>query len=283
MNCVELQTSLAETEDGSSAEQRAHLKTCSECSALVAELNLIASSAIEIREASEPSPRVWNSIETALRREGLIRVPRVHCVELQRSLAEIENVSNPAQQAHLKTCPECTALVAELNLIASSAVDLREANEPSPRVWNSIEIALRQEGLIRPPRAGRSLLPSFTSRWAWARWMVPAAAALLIAVSLYVRQHSLPQQLAREATPPAVSDLALAGLNDDDLLQEVSAQTPAMKAQYTDNLRRVNEYIQDAQNNADANPGDPEARRSLMEAYQEKAMLFELAMDRSLP
>ena len=31
------------------------------------------------------------------------------------------------------------------------------------------------------------------------------------------------------------------------------------------------------------NPNDEEARRSLMEAYQEKAMLFDLAMDRSLP
>ena len=207
----------------------------------------------------------------------------MNCVELQESLAEVDDGSGAEQQAHLRSCPACTTLVKELDLIVAAAGELQGADEPSPRVWNSIEIALRQEGLIRPPRAGRSLLPSFTSRWAWARWMVPAAAALLIAVSLYVRQHSLPQQLASEATPPAVSDLAVAGLNDDDLLQEVSAQTPAMKAQYTDNLRRVNEYIQDAQNNADANPGDPEARRSLMEAYQEKAMLFELAMDRSLP
>jgi hypothetical protein len=44
----------------------------------------------------------------------------------------------------------------------------------------------------------------------------------------------------------------------------------------------VNEYIQDAKNVVDANPNDEEARRSLMDAYQEKAMLFELALDRSL-
>jgi hypothetical protein len=56
-----------------------------------------------------------------------------------------------------------------------------------------------------------------------------------------------------------------------------------MQAQYTDNLRRVNEYIQDAESVIAANPDDEEARRSLMEAYQQKAMLFELAMDRSLP
>jgi len=56
-----------------------------------------------------------------------------------------------------------------------------------------------------------------------------------------------------------------------------------VQAQYTNNLQHVNQYIQDAQSVVAANPNDDEARRSLMEAYQEKAMLFELAMDRSLP
>ncbi len=214
----------------------------------------------------------------------------MNCVELQASLAETEDGSsvgqNPERRAHLETCPECSALVAELNLIASSAIELRAADEPSPRVWNSIEIALRQEGLIRPPRTSRSLLPSFGSRWAWARWALPVAAAVLITVGVYVRQHSLVQQLARDTAPAVsgdVSDVAIAGLNDDDLLLEAAQQSPAMQAQYADNLRRVNQYIQDAKGVVAANPNDEEARRSLMEAYQEKAMLFELAMDRSLP
>jgi len=206
----------------------------------------------------------------------------MNCVELQASLAEFEDARSTDQRAHLKTCPECSSLVAELNLIASVAIELRAAEEPSPRVWNSIEIALRREGLIRPQRASRSLLPSFGSPWAWARWMVPAAAVLLITVGVYVRQHSLSQQLASNTAPVAVSDLAIAGLNDDDLLQEVAQLSPAMQAQYTDNLRHVNEYIQDAKSVVADNPNDEEARRSLMDAYQEKAMLFDLAMDRSL-
>jgi len=242
MNCVELQHSLMEIDDGSSADQRAHLKNCPECSALLTELNLIAATAVDLRGAEEPSPRVWNSIEIALRQ-----------------------------------------MEAELNLIAATASELRASEEPSPRVWNSIEIALRQEGLIRPQRASRSLLPSFSSRWAWARWALPVAAMLLIAIGIYVRQNSLSHQLAAELTKPpasaAVSDGAIAGLNDDDLLQEVAEQTPAIKAEYADNLRRVNEYISDAKGDVDANPNDEEARRSLLSAYQEKAMLFELAMD----
>ena len=208
----------------------------------------------------------------------------MNCVELQASLTEIEDGRGTEQRDHLKTCPECSALVTELLLIASTAVELRAVDEPDPRVWKAIETALRQEGVIRPQRANRSLLPSLSSRWGWARWMVPAAAALLITVGLYVRQHSPSQQMARNTAPPnAVSDVETAGLSDDDLLLEIAQQSPSLKAQYADNLRRVNQYIQDAKSVVAANPNDDEARRSLMEAYQQKAMLFELAMDRSLP
>jgi hypothetical protein len=208
------------------------------------------------------------------------------CVELRDSLAENESGTNSEQQAHLKHCSECAALLEDLLVIACSAGELRAIDEPSPRVWNSLEIALRQEGLIRPQRSSRSLLPSFGSRWGMARWLVPAAAALLIAVGIYVRPHSQAPTVTQTAqvSKPATStpDLEVAGLNDADLMQEVALQSPAMQAQYSDNLRRVNQYIQDAKETVAADPTDEEARRSLMEAYQEKSMLFELALDRSL-
>lgn len=206
------------------------------------------------------------------------------CVELQQSLVENENGSSPAQQAHLKNCPECAALMGELLVIACAAGELRAAHEPRPRVWKNIEFALRQEGIIRPQR-GNSLLPSLGGLWGW--WALPVAAALLITIGITVRQHPfrpLPTNgYAVQPTAADVSDAQIAGLNDDDLLQEISQQAPALKAEYTDNLRKVNEYIRDAKNGVDADPNDQEARRSLMEAYQEKAMLFDLALDRSLP
>lgn len=213
----------------------------------------------------------------------------MNCVELQESLAGNEDGRSVEQRAHLKTCPECSALLADLHLIAYSAAELRDSYEPSPRVWNSLEIALRQEGLIHAPRS-RSLLSSFHTP-AWARWMVPAAAVLLIAVGVYVRSHSPVEQIASNSDQTSVngvktdggqSDLALAGLNDDDLMQELAQQPPALRAQFSDNLRRVNEYIQDEQKMITANPEDEEAHRSLMEAYQQKSMLFELALDRSM-
>jgi hypothetical protein len=207
------------------------------------------------------------------------------CVELQESLMENESGSSAEQRAHLRNCPECAKLVAELLVIACSAGDLRAAHEPHPRVWKSIEASLRREGLIRPQRRSLSLLPSLGSQWSWARWMVPAAALLLVSLGIYLRQHSQSTDTgAQNIIIPAaiVSDAAIAGLNDDDLLQEVGQQSPALQEQYADNLRHVNQYIQDAKNTVAADPNDEEARRTLMEAYQEKAMLFELALDRSL-
>jgi hypothetical protein len=118
--------------------------------------------------------------------------------------------------------------------------------------------------------------------------MAPAAALLLITLGIYLKQHSRPSESAISEgavnVAPAVEKIpdASTGLNDDDLLQEVAQQSPALQEQYADNLKRVNQYIQDAKNTVDADPTDEEARRSLMEAYQEKAMLFELALDRSL-
>jgi hypothetical protein len=245
----------------------------------------------------------------------------MNCVDLQRNLAEGEGVSTAEQirqrQAHLKTCPACSALVAELDLIASAASQLRASEEPSPRVWNSLENALRQEGLIRPQTSQPFLVPqlaasasprslsSFAAGWGWRGWLVPAAAALLIAVGIFLNQTSLVHRLSRNIPPvaatPAVETVAdlklsnpnlsnpnltnagLTGLNDDELLREIQNQTPAMQAQYVDNLRRANLYIRDAQNFVATNPNDEESRRSLLEAYQQKAMLFEMAMDRSLP
>jgi len=212
----------------------------------------------------------------------------MNCFELQASLAEVEDYRDPGQLAHLQrehleTCSACASLVQELNQIASAAAELRSSAEPSPRVWNSLEIALRQEGLIRPQRPSHSLLPSLHTP-AWVRWMVPVAAVLLLSVGIYLRQHSTqsPTAIAPAGVSDAQADIQLAGLNDSDLMEEVAQQSPALQAEYSDNLRRANEYIQDAKSVVAANPNDEDAHRSLMEAYQQKAMLFELALDRSM-
>ena len=205
----------------------------------------------------------------------------MNCVELQQSLADVEDGSTPEQSTHLKTCPACSELMEELNLIVASAGELQASDEPSPRVWNSIEIALRQEGLIRPQASQqRPAVPSFSVRWGSWRWLVPAAAMLLLLVGVYERRQSLPERSLQQAVvvAPATN---LSGLNDDDFIQEVAAN-PAMQSQFEDNLRRVNDSITDAQSAVTESPNDPEARRALMDAYHQKSVLFEMAMDQSM-
>src|SRR5260370_29081023 len=104
----------------------------------------------------------------------------MNCVELQQSLAEVEDGSGIDQRAHLRGCAACSALVGELDLIIAAAGELRAAEDPSPRVWNSIEIALRQGRVIPPSRAGQPLVPSLLARWGGGRWLVAAAALCLL-------------------------------------------------------------------------------------------------------
>jgi hypothetical protein len=111
---------------------------------------------------------------------------------------------------------------------------------------------------------------------------VPAAAMLLLALGIYLRREALPDQVDHQASV-AVAVGNPPDLDDADLMQEVADNDPAMKTQYAENLRQVNESIRDAQSLVDESPYDEEARRSLMDAYQQKSMLFKMAMDRSLP
>jgi hypothetical protein len=206
----------------------------------------------------------------------------MNCLELQDSLAEVEDASTVEQRAHLMDCPACYALIQELDLIIEAAGRLQGAEEPSPRVWNSISTALQEEGLIRTQRAVPVPISSFSARWGAARWLVPAAAMLLVALGLFVKQQSDSRQALQQSAmvTPVVKT---SDLNDDDLIQEVADNTPAMKGEYEENLRRVNESIREAQSFVDESPNDEDARRSLMDAYHQKSMLFELAMERSLP
>jgi hypothetical protein len=71
--------------------------------------------------------------------------------------------------------------------------------------------------------------------------------------------------------------------NDEQLLNEVSMKAPMMRAAYESNLKDVNNYIRDAQESVNADPNDEEAQQALMDAYGQKSMIYEMALDRTLP
>ena len=210
------------------------------------------------------------------------------CSEFQRELPEyMEERGRAELQAHVRTCTQCSGLVTTLQSIVREAPNLQASEEPSPRVWNSIEIILRQEKLIREPqREGRhTLIPSLRQRWGIAAWLVPTAAALLVGAGILLyQQRPTDRKMAVAGTPatPVVAK-AVGDTSDEQLLQEVSARAPMMRAAYESNLRDVNNYIRDAQDSVNANPNDEEAQQALMDAYGQKSMIYEMALDRSLP
>jgi hypothetical protein len=213
----------------------------------------------------------------------------MNCAEFQRVLPEtIENGGNAEHQAHLQSCPECSGLVSDLNAISQTARLLRASEEPSPRVWNSIEISLKREGLIRQPPPDRSV--AVVKSWRSPAWLVPVAAALLIAFGVVVYQRGPAPQVA-EQTPATVpmqsanlrAEAKPAHFDDDQVLEAIGSRSPAMRAEYAANLQNVNDYIRDAEESAQADPNDEEAQQSLMDAYDQRAMVYDMALDRSMP
>jgi hypothetical protein len=208
------------------------------------------------------------------------------CEEFERVLPELGDGHTFEQEAHLRSCSACSDLVADLNAISQQARLLQDSEEPSPWVWNSIEDALRQEGLIRQPHLEHPRTPVPLLGWKL-RWLVPAAAMFLVAFGVLMFQRGTGQPRVAEQQPPPVG-VETAGLQpmageDLQLLKTVGERMPSMRAEYEANLQSVNAYIRDAEQSAHSDPNDEVAQQYLRNAYQQKAMVYEMALDRSLP
>jgi hypothetical protein len=218
------------------------------------------------------------------------------CAEFQAVLPYIiDNGGDAAQQEHLRNCAVCSDLVADLKYIAEQAKLLVPMMEPSAKVWDGIRSSLQREGLVKnSPR--RSLLSSTAvSRWGPATWLIPVAAALFLAVGLFYYQNrvaspavtaEMQTSSGSETTGAAavpVQFAAMSDAQDQQVLSDVAAHAPALSQAYQEGLQRVNAYIADERTLVASNPDDEQSRRALLEAYQQKAMLYNMAMRHSSP
>jgi hypothetical protein len=65
--CADFQEQLPELfESGADLKEQEHLKTCEQCSALVSDLEYIAQQAKLLLPIHDPSPAVWENIQTSL-------------------------------------------------------------------------------------------------------------------------------------------------------------------------------------------------------------------------
>jgi hypothetical protein len=187
------------------------------------------------------------------------------CEEFERVLPELGGSHGMEQEAHLKSCSACSDLVSDLNAISQQARLLEGSEEPSPWVWNSIELALRQDGLIRQPEREHSLTLAPLLGWKL-RWLVPLAAAFLVAFGVLMHERGTGQQHVSEGVVTARLQPNEDPMPTDDqqLLNTVAARMPSTRAAYEANLRSVNAYVKDAEQSAHSDPNDEVAQQYLM-------------------
>src|SRR5258708_2168778 len=203
------------------------------------------------------------------------------CEQFEELLPEVVDggIWNADQQTHAHGCAKCSSLVEDLREIAQEAPELASMHEPSPRVWQELRKSLVAEGIIRPQaKPGRLMDFFFSPRWRPALIPMGAAAALLIIFVAY-RSDNHPTTTATNSSIGAPANVA-AMLDDDDvqLLNEVANRAPSLRASYEEDLKSANLYIQDAKDTVAKSPDSDEAREDLMHAYNEKAMVYEMAI-----
>jgi hypothetical protein len=251
MTCSEVERVLPELLDGApdaafQADFETHVRSCPACSDLVSELKLIASEARQLTATDEPAPRVWVRIAAELRAEGLIREPQ---------FAPARPILVPASSRR-RWSAWWLAPVAAAVLAAGSYV---VSHRPAAQV-------AKQQGPATPVTSPAAATPTSPS--------VPTQA---------------PQQTANKSGKPrdvAVGTSVATAIEpepnteDQQFLSVVSTLAPSMRASYENELQAVNADIRESQAYLDRNPGDADARQHLMDAYQQKALLYQIALDR---
>ena len=214
----------------------------------------------------------------------------MNCQQFQETLPFIiESGGGGEDESHLQECESCASLVRDLRYIAEQAKLLLPMHDPNPRVWNNIEQSLQREGLLpegRMPLLGHTQKNSTSQTqaksWTPLGWALALTATILFAVVLTnYKPRQLPQnQLTAQNS---ATDSSQFNADDEQLISQVSRQSPEAQRAYEASLRDVNAYIADAEQAAKSDPGDASAQALLRNAYEQKEMVYQMATARSLP
>lgn len=209
-------------------------------------------------------------VEVVLQNEGCVPVPSV-------------------ARAHLAGCSSCRNLVADLTSIVATAHLLPAEIEPPARVWASIRAQLEEEGIIKSAEGHGVVWWQGFSEFFGTRVLAASAVGILILFAAVLQ--------FRQPSSPTVAG-ALAGMvsgTDHDIYEDTSlvlstdeAQLPNMQlagsslvdASLRQNLDIVDKFIADCERRVKAEPQDDLARDYLSGAYQQKAQLLSVMMER---
>ncbi len=264
MTCSDVERVLPELLDGAPDgalpdEVAAHVKACLACSDLVSDLKLIASEARQLSASEEPAPRVWVRIAAQLRAEGLISDPVTRDPEPAPARPVLVPVptSSGRRWSVWWLAPVAAAILAAGSYVVS--------HKPAPQVAT-------QQTPATPATSPAAVAAAVTPAPS------PAPAPQQMAQKS-ARPESAKPESARSASARSEVEPAPSA-EDQQFLSAVSTLAPAMRTTYELQLQAVNADIRETQAYVDRNPGDMDARQHLMDAYQQKALLYQIALDR---
>ena len=200
----------------------------------------------------------------------------MNCIECNRVLPEmLEGQLNAELEAHLTSCVTCSALVADLNAIVQEAASLKESEEPSdppsataPHVATVVLAELAPRGVAgsggRGPDCRRCISDESTVDFEFRSGHASLTTAGRRRKNCEADGRS---NTARGRRPANSRRGCLAGAYDEGVLRRQPAQRECLYPGCRD---------------VQQDPYDQEARQYLMEAYEQKAMLYDMALNRSL-
>lgn len=206
-------------------------------------------------------------VEAVLEREGFVPMPQT-------------------ARAHVASCGSCQSLVANLTAIVATAHLLPAEVDPPAHVWTNLRAQLERENIIRPGRASRLRWWQGFSELFRARALATAAVGfvVVIAVVLQVR-HTAAPNVARNAgaisTEHTIYDDTSLALNGDEArLTREDSGASLVDVSLRQNLEIVDRFIADCERRVKEEPQDDFAREYLSGAYQQKAELLSVMMER---
>jgi Putative zinc-finger len=272
MTCSDVQRVLPEVLDGRldgtlAAEFETHLKSCPDCSDLVSDLKLITSEAQQLEASEEPSPQVWLRIAAQLRAEGLISDSAAREPEFERISAAPRPILVPTSPRWRWSAWWLAPVAAGLVAAGSYVISHKPAPEVAQQQIPAIPVttpAPAATPVTETPNATNSTPVTASAPQRTAQKSVPS---------------SVPSSTSKDLLASAVED-APSSDDDQQFLSAVSTRAPSMRATYENQLNAVNADIRETQAYVNRNPDDVDARQHLMDAYQQKALLYQIALDR---
>jgi anti-sigma factor RsiW len=202
---------------------------------------------------------------------------------------ELTSGERAALEAHLASCRDCTATLAELREVVARAGALTP-RPPANDLWPGIEPRLERRGRIAAFAAGTARAPR---RFSFTMPQLVAAGLALMVMSgggVWVLQHggratSMPPIAATNEVPPAVVPAALTDPRYDEAIADLEQALEAGRSQLDPgtvrileaNLGAIDKAIDESRRALDADPANVYLNNHLADARQRKLALLRRA------